>query len=137
MTQLISRYRRTFTLIFVAFCSLLSFSSWGGVFTISQQALLDKQSANVPLLILDVRTASEYSAGHVPNAVNIPHSEIEQKISLVKKAIGNSKEVVVYCHSGRRAGYAEEILQQADIDTLFHLEGDMIAWKNNNRPLEY
>ncbi len=116
---------------------LINTAAWSQVTVISQQSLLNKLSENAPLFILDVRTPQEYAAGHVPNAINIPHTSIEQNIQQIKQAVDDGKEVVVYCHSGRRAGIAEDILQQAGITRLLHLEGDMLAWRERKQPLEY
>ncbi len=86
------------------------------------------------LLILDVRTPDEYSAGHVPGAINIPHTELSHNLSQIIEH--KHKPVVVYCHSGRRAAIAQAILAEAGFDQLFHLTGDMVGWKAGNYPLE-
>ena len=88
------------------------------------------------ILILDVRTPDEYAEGRVPNAINIPHNEIDQHIALITQAEKEGKEIVVYCRSGRRAGHAESVLQNAGIKTLFHLKGDMNAWTQSKQPIE-
>ncbi|MDT8405096.1 metalloregulator ArsR/SmtB family transcription factor [Sulfuriflexus sp.] len=43
--------------------------------------------------VLDVRPAEEYAAGHVPGAVNIPISELEQRL----EELGKGQEIVAYC----------------------------------------
>jgi len=60
---------------------------------------------------IDVRSADEFAAGHVPDAVNIPYTEIESRIGEVT----DDKEAViyVYCRSGRRSGIAQSTLEQA------------------------
>ena len=61
--------------------------------------------------IVDVRTAKEYEAGHLENAINIPHTEITAKIA---DHVGNKDDkIILYCRSGRRSGMAKKIL--ADI----------------------
>jgi len=56
-------------------------------------------SANEPLWI-DVRSATEYSQGHVEQALNIPYTEISEGIA----ELGTDKDAVIYlyCRSGRR-----------------------------------
>jgi rhodanese-related sulfurtransferase len=106
------------------------------VTTISQQTLLDKIDANTPMLILDVRTPEEFAQGRVPNAINIPHTDIKRYASQIAQAEKDGKEVIVYCRSGRRASYVEDVLQSSGMQSLQHLEGDMNAWHYNKQPIE-
>ena len=59
---------------------------------------------------LDVRSAQEFAAGHLPGALNIPHTEIVQGVAALK--LDKSADIALYCGSGRRAGIAIEALQQ-------------------------
>ncbi|WP_250655719.1 rhodanese-like domain-containing protein [Alkalimarinus coralli] len=136
MTRPITNRSLVYRMVSFLLLSLLSVASWADVAVISQQTLIDKMANNTPLLILDVRSPEEYSEGHVPSAINIPHTEVKQQLSLIKQAAKDGKQIVVYCRSGRRAGYAEEVLQASGIQSLLHLEGDMIAWSKNNQPIE-
>lgn len=61
-------------------------------------------------LIVDVRTREEYCRRHVKGALNIPVFDLEFYVDFLK-----DKEIVVYCHSGRRAGMAVEYLREKDI----------------------
>jgi len=100
---------------------------------VTQQALVERQQqADGDLVVLDVRSPEEFAAGHVPGAVNIPHDRIAERLSEVPK----DKDVVLYCQSGRRAGIAAQVLAEQGYTRLFHLEGDIAAWKANGRPLE-
>lgn len=85
-------------------------------------------------LVLDVRSEKEYAGGHVPGAVNIPHNQLEARLS----EIGSSREqpIVLYCESGRRAGMAAATLQEAGFSSVQHLTGDMSAWRNTGLPTE-
>ena len=61
-------------------------------------------------LIIDVRTADEYRAGHVQDAINIPYDEIAGRIAAVTP--DHDARIVLYCRSGRRSGIAEQALRQ-------------------------
>jgi phage shock protein E len=105
------------------------------VATITQETLVERVEAKDPtLVVLDVRTAEEFSAGHVPGARNVPHDQIESR--LAELAPLQSSEVVVYCRSGRRAGIAIDVLQGHGFTRVRHLEGDMQAWAEGGRPVE-
>ena len=90
------------------------------------------KSENKPLLI-DVRTEGEYADGHVPGAINIPHKKLEQRLAELS-GVKNS-QVVLYCRSGTRAGFAKKILAKNGFTKLDHLSGDYIAWNKKGLPL--
>ena len=47
--------------------------------------------------VLDVRPPEEYAAGHVPGAINIPLSELEQRLQELDDEDGGDREIVAYC----------------------------------------
>ena len=66
-------------------------------------------------VVIDVRTAEGYQAGHLPNAVNIPVDEVESRLADADKLVGgdHAKPVVVYCAKGGRAAKAKQVLENA------------------------
>ncbi|WP_077755615.1 rhodanese-like domain-containing protein [Shewanella psychrophila] len=58
--------------------------------------------------VIDVRTAEEFAAGHLDNAINIPFEEIAAEIK--KLDIAKDTQIVLYCRSGRRSGIAFDTL---------------------------
>jgi phage shock protein E len=60
-------------------------------------------------VVIDVRTAQEFQAGHVDGALNIPHTEIAQDI--FKAKVNKDDHVILYCRSGNRSGIALKTLQ--------------------------
>ena len=101
---------------------------------ISATELQQRIAAGNAPLILDVRTPEEYAAGHLPGAINIPHTEVADRLSELQADRGT--EIAVHCQSGRRAGMAEEALAAAGFTGLRHLEGDYAGWVEANLPLE-
>jgi len=69
----------------------------------SEQVVIGKDS-----LVIDVRTAREFKAGHLANAINIPYTEIASKITAHVK--NKTSPIVLYCHSGYRASVAKRTL---------------------------
>lgn len=111
---------------------------------ISQDELIAQRDAGNPLIILDVRTGKEYASGHIPAAINIPIQELAQRMDELKalqdsanSSTGSSTVVpiVVYCERGVRANRGEILLQEAGIAPVYHLAGDMQAWRDNDRPV--
>lgn len=119
--------------VLISILSVFSFVTFAEeIADISAQQL--QQADKTDLLILDVRSPEEYAAGHVPNAVNIPHTEIAQNI---ERLLGyKDKTVVVYCRSGFRAGKAGNVLVENGFSSVKHLEGDMLGWETSGNPIE-
>ena len=71
------------------------------------------------LILLDVRTAEEYSTGNIPNSINIDvlSSDFKSKIDLLDK----SKEYLVYCRSGNRATIASSIMSTNGFVRIYNL----------------
>lgn len=84
-----------------------------------------------PPQVLDVRSAEEYAAGHVPGATLIPHDRLPARIG----ELDRMRPVVVYCRSGRRSGLAEQVLRDAGFE-VSQLEGSYPAWEAAGLPRE-
>ena len=115
--------------------------AWGGMLhaeetpRISQADLIKRIETKDPaLIVLDVRTAEEYSAGHVPGAVNIPYTHLPARISELPGAA--DKDIVVYCVTGVRAERAATRFKENGFKRLLHLDGDMKQWEAQSRPIE-
>ncbi len=85
------------------------------------------------LVLLDVRTPAEYAEGHIPGAINIPHTEIAARIGELSGA--RERDLVVYCRSGNRTEQALAALRKAGFSRLFHLKGDYLRWSEEKRPV--
>ena len=59
-------------------------------------------------LVVDTRTAEEFAYGAYPGAINISLDEIESKVSDLGP---KDREIILYCASGARSGYAVRILK--------------------------
>lgn len=61
-------------------------------------------------LVIDVRTPGEFMSGAFPNAVNIPLDDMMAG----KGELGNNmdREIIVYCASGARSAYAQQVLKR-------------------------
>ena len=73
--------------------------------------------------LLDVRSPSEFSGGHIDGAINIPVGELAGRLSELPR----DRPVVVYCASGNRSGAATKVLLGAGFETVLDL-GPMSAW---------
>jgi phage shock protein E len=85
------------------------------------------------LVLLDVRTPAEYALGHIPGAINIPHTELASRVAELSEA--RTGDLVVYCRSGNRTEQALGVLREAGFGRLFHLKGDYLRWSEEKRPV--
>ncbi|WP_286271179.1 rhodanese-like domain-containing protein [Thalassotalea hakodatensis] len=121
--------------VFLFVLLLTSFVQANETKTISAQQLISitKAPKAAPVIILDVRSAQEFNTGHIANAINIPHNEIEQRLN--ELSIHQDSMVVVHCRSGRRAQITEEILTKHGFSQLRHLSGDFNGWQADELPV--
>ncbi|HWU37737.1 MAG TPA: rhodanese-like domain-containing protein, partial [Candidatus Acidoferrum sp.] len=59
-------------------------------------------------MLLDVREPEEFVAGHVPQAINLPLSQIRQRYG----ELPQERDIWIYCRVGQRAYYATRFLSQ-------------------------
>jgi adenylyltransferase/sulfurtransferase len=85
---------------------------------------LRRQPAAADLLLVDVRDAPEFSAGHIDGALHLPLAELEQRMDEVRTAAN----VVFVCRSGVRSLRACQLASAAGLGAIGHLEGGMTAW---------
>jgi rhodanese-related sulfurtransferase len=83
--------------------------------------------ADGSIILVDVREADEYAAGHIEGALFVPLSKFDP--TLIPKPAENQK-VVVYCRSGKRSVNAMEqarLFGRREIDT--HFGGGILGWQ--------
>ena len=65
-------------------------------------------------VVIDVRTADEYAAGHLDGAVNLDLTSGELAAEI--PALDADDEYVVYCKSGNRSAQATQLMEEAGLD---------------------
>lgn len=70
-------------------------------------------------VLIDVRTADEFNAGHLPNALHMPHDQIAQSIAAT--GVDKNAEIQLYCRSGSRAAQAQKTLQDLGFTNVKNL----------------
>jgi rhodanese-related sulfurtransferase len=79
---------------------------------------------------VDVRSVTEFRAGHVPGAVNIPMDEVESRLA----DLDRNRPILLICQSGQRARMTAGLLAPCRNDVCV-LEGGTNAWKKAGKPL--
>jgi phage shock protein E len=83
-------------------------------------------------LVIDVRSAGEFSSGHLPKAINIPLEEIES--ALPKRVKDKNQVLLLHCASGMRSGMAKSKLNGMGYTNAFNLGGYGRAESILNQP---
>jgi phage shock protein E len=100
--------------------------------SITAQELQQRRETGKAPVAIDVRTAEEFAAGHIPGAVHIPYDQIAERIGDVEAPHG----VALYCMAGPRARKGEKALLESGYTPVFHLEGGFSAWQAGGLPVE-
>ncbi|ADE35674.1 rhodanese-like domain-containing protein [Methanohalophilus mahii] len=82
------------------------------------------------VFILDVRTRSEYDAGHLEDSYLIPVSELKNRLDEVPR----DTAILVYCRSGRRSVTASNILLDAGYCDVYNMEAGFNEWRSAGYP---
>lgn len=89
--------------------------------------------ADSDVVVLDVRTATEFKEGHIQGAILIDQKQ-DDFVDKVKAVIPMDKKVAIYCRSGRRSANAAGKLVDIGYKCV-NLKGGIIAWKEDDFPI--
>lgn len=81
-----------------------------------------------PGILIDVRTADEYSGGHLEGAKLVDYygSDFEANINELDRDV----PVYVYCRSGGRSGRSASQMEEMGFKTVIDLSGGIMAWES-------
>lgn len=84
-------------------------------------------------VVVDVRDSKEFEAGHIVDAINIPHTSIESRMNELSKF--KDKPVVLTCKMGQHSSAAGTLLRKAGFEQVARLTGGVLEWRNQNLPV--
>jgi rhodanese-related sulfurtransferase len=88
---------------------------------------------NTGALVLDVRDAKAYEAGHIIDARSIPAAEVADKAETLKKF--KEKPVLIYCDSGFSSATSAKVLKTLGFTKVVSLRGGLQSWVQENLPV--
>jgi hypothetical protein len=101
---------------------------------LSPKQLSDKLATTKNITLMDVRTPSEFSEGHIKGATNVDWNGGNFENILSK--YDRTKTYFLYCKSGHRAGLAAEWMRSHGFKNVFELNGGINAWQSDGLPIE-
>lgn len=87
------------------------------------------------IIVLDVRTADEYSEGHIEGAQNIDFLD-DAKFKTEAAKLDKTKTYLVHCQAGGRSTKSLEPLKALGFEHLIHLDDGFGGWKDANLPIK-
>lgn len=100
--------------------------------TVSSQELVNLVNQQ-RAIVLDVRETGEYTAGHITDAINIPHASLQSRLKELEKY--KERPIVVVCKMGQHAGSMGTLLKKAGFQNVARLKGGLSSWQAENMPL--
>ena len=100
---------------------------WVG--TLQATQMMNREDA----LVLDVREPTEYAAGHMPGAKNVPLGSVEARAGEFDKH--KAKPVILVCETGTRASKAAGILRARGFANVVNLSGGLPARQQAGLPV--
>ena len=104
-------------------------SMWQGQ-RIQEIDVTDASSGSEHVVLLDVRNADEWQAGHAPTAVWVPLGELES----ARFQLPMNRRIVCVCRSGGRSAKAAAELLQMGFKAV-NMTGGMQAWAAQGLPV--
>ncbi|MBV5283142.1 MAG: rhodanese-like domain-containing protein [Paludibacter sp.] len=115
------------------FCSFTTITAQNKVSVSSKQVssmlLKDKK-----IIVLDVRTAEEFSYGHIKGALNIDIRQPDA-FSKIDKLNKNAK-YIVHCRTNHRSGIAVNHMIQSGFKNIYQMMDGWSGWSMNNLPVQ-
>lgn len=84
------------------------------------------KSLSGDVIVLDIRTPTEFAEGHIEGALNIDFNADDFADNIGK--LDKSKEYLVHCRSGGRSGRSLPTFESLGFEKILHLDGGMLAW---------
>ena len=96
-------------------------------------AEFEKKMASEKYLLVDVRTAEEFSEGHIKGAINIDY--LAENFTIKIQELDLVTPVLLYCRSGNRSSKAMKIMNELGFKEVYNLEGGIKGWISENNLL--
>jgi rhodanese-related sulfurtransferase len=86
-------------------------------------------------VLLDVREAEEYAAGHLPGAIHASRGMLEFKLSSNPQLSSRDLNIVLYCKTSGRAALAACALHDMGYLNVKSISGGFDGWANAGKPI--
>jgi len=96
---------------------------------VDRELLLGFLADNGTMTLIDARSPEEFTAQHLPGAVNIPFDAVASSAAMLPD--DPARPIVVYCRTGKRAGLLQADLRARGYTNVQVLPREQIFWQDN------
>ncbi len=89
------------------------------------KALIAEQNPEHPVQIIDIRDDAAFAAGHIPSAVHIHNSNVQEFI----QAADMDAPLIVCCYHGNMSQSAAAYFAEQGFDEAYSLDGGFEGWQ--------
>jgi rhodanese-related sulfurtransferase len=102
-----------------------------------QEVPLDQADAAIQRadVLIDVREADEFAAGHLPGAIHMSRGLLEFKLSGTPALAARDLKIVVYCKTSGRAALAAAVMHEMGYLDVKSIAGGFDAWAAAGKPV--
>ncbi|WP_323122611.1 rhodanese-like domain-containing protein [Burkholderia alba] len=101
----------------------------GGLSAAEATQLINRRNA----IVIDLRPAAEFGAGHLPSARSVEFGELQAKLGQVAK--NKSTPVLLVCQNGQQSQKAAKAVAEAGYGEVHVLQGGVAAWQQAGMPV--
>ena len=94
-----------------------------------------EQAIREAAVLIDVREADEFAAGHLAGAILMPRGLLEFKLSAAPTLAARDLKVVLYCKTSGRAALAAQSMQAMGYLNVQSIAGGFDAWVAEGKPV--
>ena len=107
------------------------FDARDGLEPVRRDELLERAESG-EVVVVDVRSADEYAAGHIPGALSVPYAELPDRIG----ELPTDTEIVAYCRGSYCVLSADAVaVLRASGRSARRLADGMPEWEDDGRPI--
>lgn len=115
------------TILLCSFLFINCQSKTKATITKIDKAYLQEHALNKEVQLIDVRTAEEYSAGHIGDAINFNIVQGETFLQQIK-TLDKTEPTFLYCKAGGRSNRAAQLLKEQGFTKIFDYSGGYNDW---------
>ncbi len=104
-----------------------------GIEFIDSSYVLERQSINAELMLVDVRSNSDFEIGHIPGAISMPRGTAE--FEFAKNVRDANAEIILYCRTGSRASLVKKALSAQGYRNV-SVHSGFETWAKSGLPVE-
>ena len=101
---------------------------------LSVDSAADMLAREPGVVVIDVRVADDFTAGHIKGARNIAYENADFGAHVAK--LDRAAKYLIYCGSGRISAAAFAQMHDLGFREIYHLDGGFLAWKDAGQPVE-